>query len=293
MAQVLVHFNDVATAVTYAKDNQINIVNFDSDITLANDSSELRFYAQHDNLVVNVNSQNINKSSFHDSVITGTVPTLTDGARLNNSVASGLSGFHGIIQCSLILGDVSFAASSSMVNTTIGTSLLTSPSITVATNANLGIRACEGDFTLAGVSGTSKVSLSSKGTTTFSASCTGGEIIVYSDSYYVDSSAGTTITLHTAAIQTQAVLNDFDPTTDQVIVATNNDKTDYELADNSITSSVIATNALDSSAFTVDYYNSINAEVDTALVDYDAPTKAELDVSEANIIAALPDVKWV
>lgn len=32
----------------------------------------------------------------------------------------------------------------------------------------------------------------------------------------------------------------------------------------------------------------VNAEVDTALADYDAPTKAELDASEAAILAALP-----
>jgi hypothetical protein len=34
----------------------------------------------------------------------------------------------------------------------------------------------------------------------------------------------------------------------------------------------------------------VNAEVDTALSDYDAPTKAELDAAESNIIAAIPSV---
>ena len=57
------------------------------------------------------------------------------------------------------------------------------------------------------------------------------------------------------------------------------------LENNSITSSVVATDALDNSAFTTGFYNSINAEVDTALADYDAPTKAELDTAKASIIA--------
>jgi hypothetical protein len=34
----------------------------------------------------------------------------------------------------------------------------------------------------------------------------------------------------------------------------------------------------------------VNTEVDTALSDYDAPTKAELDAAEASIIAAIPSV---
>lgn len=34
----------------------------------------------------------------------------------------------------------------------------------------------------------------------------------------------------------------------------------------------------------------VNAEVDTALSDYDAPTKAELDAAESNIIASIPSV---
>lgn len=64
--------------------------------------------------------------------------------------------------------------------------------------------------------------------------------------------------------------------------------TSVDLNNNAITSSVVATNALNNSAFTTGYYNSINAEVDTALTDYDSPTKAELDTAEANIIAAMP-----
>jgi hypothetical protein len=49
------------------------------------------------------------------------------------------------------------------------------------------------------------------------------------------------------------------------------------LANNSITSSVIATNALSNSAFTTGFYNAINAEVDQALADYDGPTNTELN----------------
>lgn len=62
------------------------------------------------------------------------------------------------------------------------------------------------------------------------------------------------------------------------------------MANNVITSSVVATNAFNNSAFTTGYFNSINAEVDTALADYDAPTKAELDAAETAIIAAIPDI---
>jgi len=43
-----------------------------------------------------------------------------------------------------------------------------------------------------------------------------------------------------------------------------------------ITSSVVAANALNNSSFTTGFYNSINAEVDTALADYDGPTNAEM-----------------
>jgi len=76
----------------------------------------------------------------------------------------------------------------------------------------------------------------------------------------------------------------FDALTDNVTVGTNNDKTDYELANNSITSSTIENNAFNNSAFTTGFYNSINSEVDTALEDYDAPTKAELDTAQTAII---------
>ena len=35
----------------------------------------------------------------------------------------------------------------------------------------------------------------------------------------------------------------------------------------------------------------VNAEVDTALADYDAPTKAELDTTESNILTAIDDLE--
>jgi hypothetical protein len=70
-------------------------------------------------------------------------------------------------------------------------------------------------------------------------------------------------------------LNDFDPLSE-----------DVTLANNAITSSKIATNAFTNSAFTTGYYNSINAEVDTALGDYDAPTKAEMDSAFTEIKGA-------
>lgn len=66
--------------------------------------------------------------------------------------------------------------------------------------------------------------------------------------------------------------------------------TSVDLNNGAITSNVVANNALNNSSFTTGYFNSINSEVDTALNDYDAPTKADLDTAEANIIAAVPDV---
>lgn len=62
-----------------------------------------------------------------------------------------------------------------------------------------------------------------------------------------------------------SALNDFDPATEQVIVGTNNDKTDYTLANNSITSSVVANNAFNNSSFTTGYFNEIEDRVETAI----------------------------
>ncbi len=63
------------------------------------------------------------------------------------------------------------------------------------------------------------------------------------------------------------------------------------LANNSITSSVVANNALNNSSFTTGYFNSINSEVDTALADYDAATKAELDAAQSSIEADIAAVQ--
>ena len=68
-------------------------------------------------------------------------------------------------------------------------------------------------------------------------------------------------------------LNDFDAST-----------TDVTLANNSITSSVIASNAFNNSAFTTGFYNSINAEIDTALSDYDITTNTDLTLALADIL---------
>lgn len=87
------------------------------------------------------------------------------------------------------------------------------------------------------------------------------------DAILVDT--GTTIPVQISA------LNDFDPATETVTVGVINN--------NVITSSTIANNALNNSAFTTGYFNSINSEVDTALADYDPPTKAELDAGLAGL----------
>jgi hypothetical protein len=95
-------------------------------------------------------------------------------------------------------------------------------------------------------------------------------------------------------VATSTRLADADYTTpDNASIAailTDTGTTGVVLANNSITSSVVASNALNNSSFTTGYFNSINAEVDQALADYDAPTKAELDTVQASIeadIAAL------
>lgn len=63
----------------------------------------------------------------------------------------------------------------------------------------------------------------------------------------------------------------FNPVTQSVTVGA--------MESGTITASVIANNAFTNSAFTTGYYNSINAEVDTALTDYNLPTVS------ANIIS--------
>lgn len=74
-------------------------------------------------------------------------------------------------------------------------------------------------------------------------------------------------------------LNDFDPATESVTVGI--------LENNTITSSVVANNAFNNSAFTTGYFNAINSEVDSALADYDGPTKAELDAAQTAITNAI------
>lgn len=65
--------------------------------------------------------------------------------------------------------------------------------------------------------------------------------------------------------------------------STVSDKTGYSLANGAITAAVIATDAIDADALAADAIAEINATVDTALADYDAPTKAELDAAVANV----------
>jgi len=93
--------------------------------------------------------------------------------------------------------------------------------------------------------------------------------------------------------------SDFDSTTDEVItdsasrtasqadvsgLSTFDASTDeVDLKNNAITSNKVANNAFNNSAFTTGFFNAINGEVDTALGDYDAPTKAEMDSAFASL----------
>jgi hypothetical protein len=95
-----------------------------------------------------------------------------------------------------------------------------------------------------------------------------------------------------------AALNDFNPATDTVanvtLVATTTTNTDMRGTDSANT---IAPDNAGITQIQTDISNlndispaQVNTEVDTALSDYDAPTKAELDAAEASIIAAIPSV---
>jgi hypothetical protein len=140
----------------------------------------------------------------------------------------------------------------------------------------------------------------------------GGDDAATIYTYFTSSSRQDTFKADVSGLATQSSVDTIDANVDAILVDTNElqtnqgnwltatgfstfdyttDKVTVQAIDNNvITSSVIATNALNNSAFTTGFYNSINAEVDTALADYDAPTKAELDTAESNIIAAMPDV---
>jgi hypothetical protein len=95
-----------------------------------------------------------------------------------------------------------------------------------------------------------------------------------------------------------AALNDFNPATDTVanvtLVATTTTNTDMRGTDSANT---IAPDNAGITQIQTDISNlndispaQVNAEVDTALGDYDAPTKTELDAVESNIIASIPSV---
>lgn len=72
-----------------------------------------------------------------------------------------------------------------------------------------------------------------------------------------------------------SALNNYDPAIDQVIVATNNDKSGYSIAG-------VKTTLDDLNDITT---AQVNTEVDTALNDYDAPTRAELTSDINSVIA--------
>lgn len=88
-----------------------------------------------------------------------------------------------------------------------------------------------------------------------------------------------------------AALNDFDPTTDQVIVATNNDKSGYTISGTLTTLDALDTaqdaqhtqTQADIAGLNDLSAAEVNAQVDSALLDYDGPTKAELDAAQAAI----------
>lgn len=101
-----------------------------------------------------------------------------------------------------------------------------------------------------------------------------------------------------------SALNDFDPTSDQVIVATNNDKTGYSISGTITTLDTLDTaqdvqhaqTQSDIAALNDLSAAQVNAEVDAALSDYDSPTKAEMDAAFAALndptVAQIADGVW-
>jgi hypothetical protein len=206
---------------------------------------------------------------------------------------SNATGLFGLFAGCKFLADCSFAGAS-LLDDCVGASASAMPvTLTLDAGVQAALTGWEGRMTLAGVTA-GETTINGDGLVTLAASCTGGEVILFGDIDVTDLSNGSVVTDLTTyagldALATQAsldALNNFDPATDQVIVATNNDKLDYELANNAITSNKVATGALNNASFTTGYFNSINAEVDEALADYDGPTKAELDAAVAGIPAA-------
>lgn len=190
---------------------------------------------------------------------------------------------------------------------------------------SVAFRKLTGSFIFSNIT-TGTCSLDSfSGELTVDASCNGGSLRVNDTLDITDNSTGTTLNIKdlptaeesysyftssnredafkadTSSLATQASvdnLNDFNPAVDVVanvaLVGTTTTNTDMRGTDSANT---IAPDNAGITQIQADINNlndispaQVNAEVDTALGDYDAPTKAELDAAESNIIAAIPSV---
>ena len=244
----------------------------------------LRFFGNSTDAEIALNSQSCDHADFEYIRVSGT-GSFGTGAIFVNADLNAVVGLVGLVQQSRLLNTVSLGAGDvSFLFCSSGVAGLSRPTVTITdASTQLDFRSYSGGVNIAGAVSGNNVSMDvTSGTVEFTSSCTGGAAVTRGDVVVVDNSVGMTLTDQSTYTQVSTTipaqitgLNDFDPTSDAVIVGT--------IQNNVITSSTIATNAFNNSAFTTGFYNSINAEVDTALADYDAPTKAEMDAAFTEI----------
>jgi hypothetical protein len=172
---------------------------------------------------------------------------------------------------------------------------LTSPQMNLGVNTQVAIRDYDGSVTVSGSTAGCNTTLDfTSGKATLDNTNTGGTISVrgIARTAFTDNSAGATVDsvgvlenevmrgTDSAFLAANAPINFSDlvitATTGQVTVGTNNDKTGYSISGTKTTLDTLN----DVSAAEV------NAEVDTALADYDSPTKAEMDSAFTEIKGA-------
>ena len=192
-------FNNMTDTIDFAVANRISDIHFQATagvpVLLPKSAAGLKFFAQKDSLIIDFNGQDIDQCYFYRTLLTGACVTAI-GASFDNCYLFGVTGFRGIIQDCLIAGDVELIEGTTIVNTANNSQTIdTPPTITVTGNIKVGMRGVEGEFNIAGITGTASVSLVAAGADiTIDASCTGGSIVIYGLANITDNSAGTTVT---------------------------------------------------------------------------------------------------
>jgi len=180
----------------------------------------------------------ISKSKFSNIIATGDAGNPAQGVQFRGCYVEGVTNFNGVMDEVIFTGSVTVTGERNYF--TRCSSAVVDDDVVVLSINNAGqcttsVRDFYGRMTLGGVSNAlNTVSIDSEsGDIELLASNTAGTITIRGEvTTFVDNSTGATVT--TAFLATQADidnLKNFDPATDQVIVATNNDKTDYTLTD--------------------------------------------------------------